>query len=106
MAVQTTSTTSTNLSTRQVKFTHPTFTVMQPIWQQLRDVREGTGGFLDGSYIIAHPREWLDHSVKDSETGIVTANPNPTQPSNKLRARRRLATSDARSSARAFSSGT
>ncbi len=66
MAIQTTSTIAANLSTRQVKTTHPAFLTLQPVWQQLRDVREGTGGFLDGSYLVAHPREWLDHTVKNS----------------------------------------
>jgi hypothetical protein len=77
---ESTSTISQNLSTRQTKFTHPTFNVLAPTWLKLRDVREGTGGFLDGTYLVAHPREWLDATV-----------PVPSQPTKKLKARRALA---------------
>jgi hypothetical protein len=80
MATQSTSTVSQNLSTRQTKFVHPSFQTLAPIWQLLRDVREGTGGFLDGTYLVAHPREWLDPDVA-----------NPSQPTKKLKARRKLA---------------
>jgi hypothetical protein len=80
MATQSTSTVSQNLSTRQTKFVHPSFQTLAPIWQLLRDVREGTGGFLDGTNLVAHPREWLD---PDAAT--------PSQPTKKLKARRKLA---------------
>jgi hypothetical protein len=40
---------------------HQLYTAFLPIWQLLADVREGTGGFLDGTYLIAHPREWKDY---------------------------------------------
>jgi len=79
MAVQTTSPTS-GITSRQAKYTHPTYLTLQPVWQKLRDVREGTGGFLDGTYLVAHPREWADHT-----------NDNPRVPTKKLRARRTLA---------------
>jgi hypothetical protein len=70
-----------------------------PIWQTLLDVYEGAGGFLDGErpYLYAHPREWLDHSLKTtgdgSEAGTVkwSPNPNPRQPTLKLKTRRQLA---------------
>lgn len=71
----TTSTTSQNLSTQQAKFVHPTFQVLQPVWQMLRDVREGIGGFLNGDYLIGHPREYITHTVKRNVTasdGTVT----------------------------------
>lgn len=70
----------TNLSRSQAKFTHPTFDLLQPVWAKLRDVREGTGGFLDGTYLIAHPREWIDHTSD-----------NPSNPTKKLKTRRKLA---------------
>jgi hypothetical protein len=69
-----------NLTARQTKFTHPSYTALAPTWLKLRDVREGAGGFLDGTYLIAHPREYKDHT---SDT--------PTQPTKKLIARRKLA---------------
>lgn len=75
---------------------HPAYTTWAPIWQRLFDVYEGAGGFTDPAkpYIYAHPREWLDHSLKTStadapETWV--SNPNPTRPSPKLLARRRIA---------------
>lgn len=60
--------------------THPLYDLWAPIWALLEDCADGTGGFLDGTYLIAHPREWLDHDK-----------PNPTQPTKKLLERRRLA---------------
>jgi hypothetical protein len=56
------------------------FTDFQPVWQLLADAREGTGGFADGTYLIAHPREWKDY---DQET--------PKLPTKALLARRKLA---------------
>lgn len=78
---------------------NPLYTQFLAVWTKLGDVREGIGGFLDGTYLIAHPREWLDHtsvvSTKDVTTGIVTTttatNPTPRKPSAKLKARRALA---------------
>jgi hypothetical protein len=37
--------------------THPLYTKWLPVWQLLSEVYEGDGGFLDGTHIIAHPRE-------------------------------------------------
>ena len=36
---------------------HPLYTTLASTWRLLLDVYEGTGGFLDGSYLIPHPRE-------------------------------------------------
>lgn len=78
---------------RQVIHPHPAYTTWQPVWQQLLDVYEGAGGFLDPArpYIHAHPREYLDHSIKDTDTGQWVSNPSPTLASPKLKARRRIA---------------
>lgn len=62
------------------RVTHPLYTDLMPIWTKLAHVREGIGGFLDGTYLIAHPREWEDHTA-------VT----PSKPTKKLKARRALA---------------
>lgn len=87
---------------------HPVYDLWAPVWRKLVHVYEGSGGFLDGTALIAHPREWLDHSyvtlVDETETAsdgtvtttgrkrkVVTANPNPSKPSAKLLERRRLA---------------
>lgn len=76
---------------------HPAYVLWQPIWQQLLDVYEGAGGFVDPArpYLHAHPREWLDHSTKivsdDNPQGKWVTNPNPSQASPKLKMRRRLA---------------
>ena len=89
-----------NLGPKVGAVTHPLYTLFKPIWVQLADVREGTGGFLstgNDSYLVAHPREWLDHSAKVTETvngvSVTTTrlNPNPRSPSPKLKARRALA---------------
>lgn len=88
-------TNQTNLGAKVASSVHPLYTLFKPVWEQLAHVREGTGGFLDGTYLVAHPREWLDHSklVTDATTGAttVTTNPTPRQPSPKLKARRALA---------------
>lgn len=88
-------TNQTNLGARVASTVHPLYLLFKPVWEQLAHVREGTGGFLDGTYLVAHPREWLDHSAKvtDPLTGAVTSttNPNPKSPSPKLKARRKLA---------------
>lgn len=60
--------------------THPLYDLWAPVWALLQDCADGTGGFLDGTYIIPHPREWVDHD-KD----------NPSIPTKKLLERRRLA---------------
>jgi hypothetical protein len=87
---------------------HPTYATWQGVWRWLVYVYEGSGPFLDGRALIAHPREWLDHTiisqVPEAEVnpdGTVTysgamkeiqsPNPNPTKPSPKLLERRKLA---------------
>lgn len=62
------------------------YRMWQPIWTKLAHVREGIGGFLDGTYLIAHPREWLDHTGSDGKP-----NTSPTKASPKLLRRRALA---------------
>lgn len=78
MAIQPTA--GAGMTPRQAKYTHPSYLILQPIWQKLRDVREGVGGFLDGSYIVPHPREWADHHLEQ-----------PRIPTKKLKARRAIA---------------
>lgn len=76
---------------------HPLYRQFAPTWAQALDVYEGTGGFLDPKrpYLVAHPREWLDHSVAvKNDEGQITGyqpNPNPRDPSPKLRMRWKLA---------------
>lgn len=60
--------------------THPVYTTWRPVWRLLAHVYEGSGGFLDGTALIAHPREWEDHA---SDT--------PSRPTKKLLERRALA---------------
>jgi hypothetical protein len=60
--------------------THPLYQTWAPIWRKLAHVYEGTGGFLDGTYLVAHPREWKDYQKAE-----------PTIPTKKLLARRELA---------------
>lgn len=59
---------------------HPLYATWSPIWRKLAHVYEGAGGFLDGTYLHAHPREWLDWQAE-----------NPSKPSKKLKTRRALA---------------
>lgn len=59
---------------------HSLYGQFQPDWNLLAHVREGTGGFKDGTFLIAHPREWQDYTAE-----------NPTKPTKKLIARRNLA---------------
>lgn len=76
---------------------HPDYDLWAPSWVKARDVYEGTGGFLqkDRPYLIAHPREFLDHSITtvDEATGVKTTitNPSPEKPTRKLVLRRQLA---------------
>lgn len=78
---------------------HPLYQRWRPDWIRLFDVFDGAGGFLDETrpYLIPHPREWLDHSIPvyaDGGTTTITGytvNPNPKQPSPKLKERRKLA---------------
>jgi hypothetical protein len=60
--------------------THPQYLYWVEEWRRLRHCYEGTGGFLDGTYLVAHPREWKDH-----QKAI------PTEPTPKLLRRRELA---------------
>jgi hypothetical protein len=62
---------------------HPDRVTFGPVWERLAHVADGTGGFLDGTYIVAHPREFKDHT---SDT--------PREPSKKLLERRTLARYD------------
>jgi len=62
------------------KVTHPLYADMLSTWLKLAHVREGIGGFVDGTYLIAHPREWKDHQLDT-----------PQIPTKKLLARRKLA---------------
>src|SRR6185295_775020 len=77
-----TSTNSGDLRTASnpVAQTHPVYQVWAPIWRKLAHVREGVGGFLDGTYLVPHPREWQDYTLA-----------NPVIPTKKLIARRALA---------------
>ena len=76
--------------------THPLYLRYRDIWTKLLDVFEGGGGFIDDSrpYLIAHPREWLDHSIPiyDSNGNVLRyeVNPSPKQASPKLTERRKL----------------
>jgi hypothetical protein len=89
--------------------THPTYATWASVWRWLVYVYEGSGPFLDGRALIAHPREFLDHTIQtrqpeehvDPDTGTITfgpgfrtvsaPNPNPSKPSAKLLERRKLA---------------
>lgn len=62
---------------------HPIYDLFQTEWVKLGDVREGTGGFMDGTYLVAHPREWEDHTAAS-----------PKKPGKKLKARRAIARYD------------
>jgi hypothetical protein len=84
---------------RFVQQQHPLYQAWAPIWRKLADAFEGTGGFADGTYLVPHPREWLDHSVRtmtrtaDGQTlpGPMVTNPTPKVPGPKLLERRKLA---------------
>ena len=60
--------------------TNPLYDYWARTWVKLAHCYEGSGGFLDGTYLVAHAREYLDH-----EAAL------PVQPSAKLKARRKLA---------------
>lgn len=78
---------------------HPVYQSLKPIWELLAEAAEGTGRFSDGTAIIPHPREYLDHSTRlaetDATTGVTTyrwvQNENPQKPTKKLLERRKLA---------------
>jgi hypothetical protein len=81
--VDTASTNPSNPNPKIAGNTHPLYDLFLPEWIKLRDVREGVGGFLDGTYLIPHPREWKDFTA-------VT----PQVPTKKLIARRKIASYD------------
>lgn len=60
--------------------THPLYATWAPVWRKLLHCYEGSGGFLDGTYLVAHPREWEDYTAAI-----------PQKPTKKLLARRKLA---------------
>lgn len=72
--------TLSDIGPKLAAYQHPVYAAYLPIWKQLAHVREGAGGFLDGTYLVAHPREWKDYTAE-----------NPQIPTKKLLARRRLA---------------
>lgn len=65
---------------KQVGYCHPDYLDFQSEWIKLAHVREGTGGFLNGTYLHAHPREWEDYTSAS-----------PSVPTKKLRTRRNIA---------------
>lgn len=81
------------MATAAKLITHPLYAAFSASWRKAHDVYEGVGGFLDEErpYLVPHPREWLDHSTKDSVTGAMVPNENPSKPSPKLKMRRKLA---------------
>lgn len=86
--------TSQNLGPKVAANRHPVYDLLQDEWVKLGHVREGTGGFKDGTFLVAHAREWLDHTtVTANSDGTTTTvvNENPRKASPKLKARRRLA---------------
>lgn len=78
---------------------HPLYVDFADSWRKLAHVYEGTGGFMDGTYIVPHAREWEDHSIAITTTaadGTTTVtgyqtNPNPSKPTAKLKERRKIA---------------
>lgn len=55
-----------------VQFRHAHFLEFEADWRKLADVLEGSGGFKPGKkkagYLIAHPREMVDHNVATPRT--------------------------------------
>jgi hypothetical protein len=49
--------------------THPIYATLQPTWELLQAAYRGDGGFLDGSALVAHPREII---YKRDVNGVVT----------------------------------
>jgi hypothetical protein len=83
---------------------HPHYVQFAPVWTRLRHAFDGTGGFADGTYLAAHPREWVDYRIPETfEAGTDASgqalttvkkwktNPNPVVPTAKLKARRKIA---------------
>lgn len=73
-------TASRNTTRTSATSTHPQYALFAPVWRKLADCYDGTGGFMDGTYLVAHPREWDDYTAT-----------NPRKPSKKLKARRAIA---------------
>jgi hypothetical protein len=65
---------------RAVGTTHPQYGLYAPVWEKLAQCYEGSGGFLDGTFLVAHPREWEDYTATT-----------PKKPTKKLKARRAIA---------------
>lgn len=59
---------------------HPLYKKWAPSWRRFAHIYDGAGGFLDGTYLVAHPREWVDYTADI-----------PSKPTKKLKARRKLA---------------
>jgi hypothetical protein len=70
----------TSTTTGSSPIQHPVYATWKPVWEKLVHVYDGSGGFLDGTYLVAHPREWTDFTATI-----------PRKPSKKLKARRNLA---------------
>jgi hypothetical protein len=60
--------------------THPVYRLWETSWRKLAHTYEGSGGYLDGTYLVPHPREWEDYNALE-----------PSKPTKKLIARRKLA---------------
>jgi len=73
-------TTSSTPATVGAVLQHPVYSTWAPVWRKLVHIYDGSGGFMDGTYLVAHPREWKDYTAD-----------NPRIPTKKLRARRALA---------------
>jgi hypothetical protein len=88
---------TSNLTDRQTAIVHPTYQVLKPEWDKLRDVREGVGGFMTGDYLVGHPREYVVTSRKrtvtnaDGSTTQVVDQIITKKPTRKFEARRNLA---------------
>lgn len=63
-----------------IRAQHPLYAQWRPVWEKCLYVAEGAGGFLDGTNLWAHPREWQDHTADA-----------PAIPTKKLKARRTIA---------------
>jgi hypothetical protein len=70
----------TPASTGSSPLQHPVYVTWAPTWRKLVHIYDGSGGFLDGTYLVAHPREWKDFTAAT-----------PRVPTKKLKARRQLA---------------
>jgi hypothetical protein len=73
-----------DMGKRAAALRHELYLQFESDWRKLADVLEGTGGFKSGAryggYLVAHPREWQDHTAAT-----------PQVPTKKLLERRRLA---------------